>query len=73
MKQIVQYHHDNTPAPKIEIGSPVYLFPAEMMTTDEGVVQRKYGLTKTKKVVSINEGSFETTDTVYVLTGKYAV
>lgn len=74
-KPIIVYHYDNTPAPKIEIGKPVYLFPAELEEVNyDGVpkIQRKYGLTKTSNVISydVQSGTFETWDAIYVLQEK---
>lgn len=68
-KNIIEYHHDNLPPPKVEIGKCAYIFPTELMTRDDGVVQRKYGLTKTGIVLAHDSetGIFYTSDTKYVL------
>lgn len=68
-KPIVKYHHNKLPAPKIVIGEPTHIFPAEMMTRDDGVIQRMYGLTKTDDVVAYDAttGSIETNNIIYVL------
>lgn len=67
-KQVIHYHCTYTPPPKIEIGRPAYIFPSEMETTEDGRVQRKYGLTKTASVVSFDAdtGKFETSHAVYI-------
>ena len=67
-KNIIEYHHDNLPPPKVEIGKCAYIFPEELMTREDGVIQRKYGLSKTDKIISINDnGIFETENTIYSL------
>jgi hypothetical protein len=68
-KAIVEYHYDTVPAPVLIVGECAHIFPAEMMIReDDNVVQRKYGLTKTDVITSVNvDGSFETQNTLYVL------
>lgn len=72
-KPVVEYHCDNLPPPTLNIGESAYIFPAELMVREEdNVVQRKYGLTKTDEIVSIDseDGSFETFSVRYVLVSK---
>lgn len=72
-KPVVEYHCNKLPAPTLKIGESAYIFPAELMVReDDNVVQRKYGLTKTDEIVSIDpeNGSFETNSVIYVLVSK---
>lgn len=66
---IIEYHHINLPAPKIEIGKCAYIFPTELMTREDGVIQRKYGLTKTGIIIGhdVLTGNFYTKECKYVL------
>lgn len=68
-KNIVEYHHDNLPPPKVEIGKCAYIFPTELMTREDGIVQRKYGLTKTDIIIGhdVLTGNFYTKECKYVL------
>ena len=67
-KAIVEYHYDTVPAPILIVGECAHIFPAEMMIReDDNVVQRKYGLTKTDMIISVNDdGSFDTQSTLYI-------
>lgn len=68
-KQVIHYHCTYTPPPKIEIGRPAHIFPSEMETTEDGRVQRKYGLTKTDIIIGhdVLTGNFYTKECKYVL------
>lgn len=72
-KPVVEYHCNKLPSPTLNVGESAYIFPAELMIReDDNVVQRKYGLTKTDEIVSIDpeDGSFETNSVRYVLVSK---